>query len=212
MSLVLDIPTMRLTQKKIEEILISIIGEDGLPLLYELQRKDNISEFDLASKTKKDIKVIRKMLYFLYNHNLVSFMRKKDKVKGWYIYYWTILPENIRYIYIKLRKNTLARLQEQLETEKKELFFSCKTRCVRLNFDQGMEFEFHCPECGDLLAQDSSQEKLSQLHKAVQEAEQELAELLRERKKEKRKAIKKEVKIKQKIKRKNKMKKKIVKK
>ena len=60
---------MRLTQKKIEEIIISIIGADGLPLAGQLYDKENVSEFDLANRTKKDIKVVRKMLYFLYNFN-----------------------------------------------------------------------------------------------------------------------------------------------
>src|SRR3989338_453753 len=84
---------MRLTPKKIEEIIVGILGESGIPLIKELMGKDNISEFDLATKTKQDIKVVRRMLYVLHNNNLVGFTRKKDKQKGWYIYYWTLIPE-----------------------------------------------------------------------------------------------------------------------
>ena len=119
---------MRLTQKKIEDILILILGEDGLPLVKQLTGRENVSEFELATKTKKDIKVIRRMLYLLYNNNLVSFTRKKDKIKGWYIYYWTLLPESIKYVYVKKKKETLAQLQQQLEGEQKELFFSCPNK------------------------------------------------------------------------------------
>ena len=165
---------MRLTQKKIEEIVLSIIGPDGLPLLKQLSAKDNISEFDLATKTKKDIKVIRKMLYFLYNHNLVSFTRKKDKIKGWYIYYWTLSPENIKFSYYKQKKEQLDRLQQHLEEEYKELFFSCPDRCVRLNFDQSMDFEFHCPECGKLIVQDSNENKIVELKKHIVQVKEEL--------------------------------------
>ena len=70
---------MRLTQKKIEEILLDIIGGEGLPLVQQLYGKEHVSEFELATKTKKDIKLIRRMLYTLYNHNIISFIRKKDK-------------------------------------------------------------------------------------------------------------------------------------
>ena len=167
---------MRLTQKKIEEIITGIIGSDGLPLLKQLLAKDNISEFDLATKTKKDIKVIRKMLYFLYNHNLVSFTRKKDKIKGWYIYYWTLSPDNIKFSYHKRKKELLERLKHQLEEERKELFFSCPDRCVRLNFDQAMDFEFHCPECGKLIIQDSNENRIIELKKYIGEIETELEE------------------------------------
>ena len=88
---------MRLTPKKIEEIMLSVLGEAGLPLIKELTGRENVSEFELATKTKKDIKIVRKMLYLLYNQNLISFTRKKDKQKGWYIYYWTLLPESIKF-------------------------------------------------------------------------------------------------------------------
>ena len=40
---------------------------------------ENVSEFELGDILKKDIKIVRKMLYLLYNHNLVRFIRKKTK-------------------------------------------------------------------------------------------------------------------------------------
>ena len=158
---------MRLTKTKIEEVITSILGEEGLVLTNELAEKENVSEFDLAKKTKKDIKVIRRMLYMLYNYNLVGFNRKKDKIKGWYIYYWTIIPENIRFIYYKKKKERLERLREKLKEEENELFFFCPQGCSRLNFDQATEYDFHCPECGELLQQDESKTRIPYLKKEI---------------------------------------------
>jgi len=165
---------MRLNQKKIEEVSITILGEEGLPLIRELYGKENVSEFDLANRTKKDIKIIRKQLYLLYNNNVVGFTRKKDKQKGWYIYYWTLLPESIMFLPVKKRKEALVELRVKLEVENKEIFFSCKNNCVRLNFDQAMDFEFHCPECGELVSQVGS-EGPEQIKKRIAEIEEELA-------------------------------------
>ncbi len=193
---------MRLTQKKIEEILLDLLGPEGKPLVQQLYGKENVSEFELANKTKKDIKLIRRMLYTLYNHNVIGFIRKKDKQKGWYIYYWTILPENVKFAYFKKKKEQLLRFREQLEAEKKELFYLCPGKCVRLNFDQAMEFEFHCPECGQLASQDSSEDKKEVLRKKIQELGQELAEekadkkVSKRRAKERKKIVKKKVKVK----------------
>ena len=173
---------MRLTQKKIEEIVVAILGEDGLPLLKQLTGKENVSEFDLATRTKKDIKVIRKQLYLLYNDNLVGFTRKKDKQKGWYVYYWTLLQDSLKFSYIKRRRVLLARLKERLEEETKEVFFVCPDNCVRLNFDQSMDFEFHCPECGQLISQDNTDKKIERIKKKIASVEEEL-EKLREQKK-----------------------------
>ena len=180
---------MRLTRNKVLEILIGIIGKDSANLIEELLKKDNISEFDLAAKTKKDIKVVRRMLYLLYNHNLVSFNRKKDKQKGWYIYYWTLLPESIRFSYFKMKRDLLAGLTVRLEEEEKELFFVCPNNCARLNFDQATVFEFHCPECGELINQDSREEKVAFLKKKMAETEEELNKL-QEQRKVRKKAIK----------------------
>lgn len=167
---------MRFTKKKIEDLLQSVVGIEGMPLINQLAERDNISEFELATKTKKDIKVIRKQLYILYNNNLVSFTRKKDKQKGWYIYYWTILPESIKYLYFKKKREYILQLKGRLETEQKELFFACPTSCVRLTFDQATDFEFHCPECGKLVSQDSSEEKTQKIKGELKALEGELRE------------------------------------
>jgi transcription initiation factor TFIIE subunit alpha len=186
---------MRLTQKKVQDILVSILGEEGMPLIDALSGKENVSEFDLATKIKKDIKIVRRMLYMLYNYNLVAFTRKKDKQKGWYVYYWTLLPDSIRFNYIKRRKELLESLKGQLLTEEKELFFVCPENCVRLTFDQGMDFEFHCPECGELISQDNSEGRIRGIKKTIDQIEKELSSIEQEKKKKAaQKAVKEEVK------------------
>ena len=198
---------MRLTPKKTEEILIGILGEDGTPLIKELMGKENVSEFDLASRTNKDIKIIRKMLYILYNFNLVGFNRKKDKLKGWYIYYWTLLPDNVKYVYLKRKKELLDKLKQRLEDEGKEIFFTCQNKCVRLNFDQAMDIEFHCPECGELLSQEDSQIKQEELQQRIHNIEEELEKARLEKKEKKVKGKERKKVIKEKIKRKSTVKK-----
>ena len=172
---------MRFTRKKIEEVVVGILGEEGLKIVDELSDKENVSEFDLAKKIKEDIKVVRKMLYMLYNHNLVGFTRKKDKQKGWYIYYWTLIPENIKFSYFKKRREQLAHLQQRLEEENKEIFFVCADKCVRLNFDQGMDFEFHCPECGKLISQDENKDEVEKIAAEIKKINTELKKLSEKR-------------------------------
>lgn len=196
---------LRLTRNKIEEIILPLTGEDGSALIKLLYVQPNISEFDLAKKSKKDIKIVRKMLYLMYNYNLVGFTRKKDKEKGWYIYYWTLLGDNVKFMYYKHKRELLVKLKEKLLEEQKELFYVCQKRCVRLNFDQGMDFEFHCPECGELIHQDS-ENKLSEIKKQIAEIEEELGAEKKVIRKVKAKAGKKAVKVKIRTKRKSKKK------
>lgn len=186
---------MRLTHKKIEETMLSILGEEGVPLIKELSNKDNVSEFELADKIKKDIKIVRKMLYLLYNNSMVSFTRKKDKQKGWYIYYWTLQFDNVKFSYFKKKKELLEQLKGKLQEEKSELFFVCSYNCIRLNFDQAMDFEFHCPECGELISQDASNnDRVEKLSKEIINVEAEL-EAMKAQRKEKRKKVKEKKKL-----------------
>ncbi len=172
---------MRLTQKKTEQILIGILGQQGVPLIEELMGKENVSEFDLAIRTKLDIKVVRKLLYILYNHNLVCFNRKKDKQKGWYIYYWTLVPESIKFSYFKSRKSMLERLRGRLEEEEKELFFVSPDKMTRMNFDDAMEYDFRCPDTGDLLMQDDNADLIKQLKIKIKTHEKEMDMLIASR-------------------------------
>ena len=165
---------MRLTPQKVEEVIFRIVREDGLELVALLKGKENVSEFDIATKLKKDIKLVRRMLYFLYNKNLVSFTRKKDKQKGWYIYYWTLEMDAIKFEYIKQKKQTLERLEATLEKEQKEVFYVCSDTCVRLDMNESLDYDFHCPECGNLLEQDENSEKISRLNKRIADLKVEL--------------------------------------
>lgn len=175
--------------------MLSILGEEGVPLIKELSNKDNVSEFELADKIKKDIKIVRKMLYLLYNNSMVSFTRKKDKQKGWYIYYWTLQFDNVKFSYFKKKKELLEQLKGKLQEEKSELFFVCSYNCIRLNFDQAMDFEFHCPECGELISQDASNnDRVEKLSKDIINVEAELEAMTAQRK-EKRKKVKERKKL-----------------
>jgi transcription initiation factor TFIIE subunit alpha len=203
---------VKLTQSKINEVIMDIAGKDGLRLVNELKGKENISEFSLASKLKKDIKVIRNIIYKLGNYNLISSNRKKDKQKGWYIYYWTIIPENIKFIYIKNKKIALVKLKEQLQKEQTEQFYTCPKKCIHLDFDQAIDFEFRCPECGELLSQYHDPKRIIKLQKRINSLEKELKseeekpilkkKIIEETKKEttkKKKAVKRKVKKKAKL-------------
>ena len=126
---------MKLTNKLIEEVVIQVAGEDVVPLVKVLKNKKNVSEFKLAETIKQEVNKTRNMLYRLYDSNLVSFIRKKDKKKGWYIYYWTFDTKRIKYLSNSLKRKRLVKLKERLEREKEGKFYACENKCIRLDFD-----------------------------------------------------------------------------
>jgi len=142
---------MKLSNNLIRDVVTEVAGERAVPIVMVLKDQPNFSEFKVAEALNMEIKEIRKALYKLLEYNLVSFRRKKDKKKGWYIYYWTFNPEVAKYLYSDIRIKKLEKLKERLAREQSNSFYICPNRCVRLDFERASDFEFHCPECGSLM-------------------------------------------------------------
>ena len=87
---------MKLTNTKIYDAVKEVVGEDSVKIIEYLKDKKNISDFKIAEKVDRDIHEVRNILYRLYNFNLVSYYRKKDRQKGWYISYWTFNKKRIK--------------------------------------------------------------------------------------------------------------------
>ncbi|MDP7181799.1 MAG: hypothetical protein QF486_04690 [Candidatus Woesearchaeota archaeon] len=147
----------------LDEVVTEIAGAEVVRLARILKKNKNVSEFRLTSYIKQEINVTRNMLYRLYEVNLVSFTRKKDKKKGWYIYYWTLNDKQLPYLYRDIVAKKIDRLNERLEREKVSQFFLCDDECVRLDFDQATEFDFKCPECNELLSLEDNSAKIADL-------------------------------------------------
>src|SRR3989338_2562467 len=116
---------MKITNTKIFETVKEVVGEDSLKVVEFLKDKKNISDFKIAEKTDTDIHQIRNILYRLYNHNLVTYYRKKDRQKGWYISYWTFNKRRVKDLMGIVKKQKLEKYNERLfEEEKTRTTFS----------------------------------------------------------------------------------------
>ena len=69
----------------------------------------NISEFKIAEELKIDVHLVRNILYRLNNFNLATYIRKKDREKGWYISYWTLNTQRFKEVYDKFQVNRLEK-------------------------------------------------------------------------------------------------------
>ena len=172
---------MKVSSKLVEEIVSEVAGNDVLPLVKALRNKSNVSEFKLADSIRKEINLTRNMLYRLYDRNLVSFIRKKDKKKGWYIYYWTFNQKRIKDLVKDTKKKKLDRLIERLNREKNTQFYVCANKCMRLDFEQSHDFNFKCPECGTLLDLEDNSKLVKELRVDVEKLEKELKSLNKKR-------------------------------
>ncbi|MDP1694893.1 MAG: hypothetical protein Q8L34_05120, partial [Candidatus Woesearchaeota archaeon] len=135
---------MRLSQPLMEELVKEVAGDDVLALLRLILGKSNVSEFKIAEKLNITVNQVRNMLYRLNEHNLVAFTRKKDKEKGWYIYFWTFDTFNARQLIIERKQKKIAELKRMINEENTTGMYVCPSRCIRVNAQQALDLEYKC--------------------------------------------------------------------
>ncbi len=161
----------RVTPNLIREVVTRLVGEDVMPLITYLKGKRNISEFAIAEGIDIEVNEARNMLYRLHGHYLVTYHRKKDKEKGWYISYWTFNPSRVLELQHHIHLDTISKLQERLKKEEQNVngFFLCTNMCARLDFENALELDFKCPECGALMHQQDNTKTIEHLRNRLQE-------------------------------------------
>jgi len=164
-----------LTTTEIDDLVVNFAGEDVLPLVTLLKGKENVSEFVIADRLNVTVNQVRNMLYRLHKSNLVTFTRKKDKKKGWYIYYWTLAMKNIKDALFNQKKRQLVDFQEKLAKENTGKFYVCPVKCARLTMEDAMEADFHCPECGQLMTEQDNKRTIENLDRRIAELSAEIS-------------------------------------
>ncbi len=171
---------IKLTNAVMEDLIVELIGEDVIPLVRLLKNKKNVSEFKLAELMNITVNQTRNMLYRMYNHNLVTFTRKKDKRKGWYIYYWTLDIGNLKTELLAFKRKKLSEFKTRLDKENEGNYLVCPSGCIRMSMESAMENNFTCLECGQVLQEQNNTRTIDNLKTRIAEMEEELRGEIRE--------------------------------
>ena len=153
--------------KSTAEILEEIGGIQTPDLVRYISNKQNVSEFKIADKLHLTVNQVRNILYKLNSYNLVSSIRKKDKKKGWYIYYWSYNNIHANSVINTFRQRRIQRLKKRIEDESSTLFFVCPNKCRRYSYENALENSFKCEECGELLREEQGQKEINNLKKRL---------------------------------------------
>src|SRR3989344_5406939 len=137
----------KISEQYMYELIKAVAGSDVIPLIELLKDKENVSEFKLAEKLKITVNQVRNMLYRLAENNLVSSTRKKDKAKGWYIYYWTFDHRRAILLLRKIKIERLAHLQKSMKTLQETNYFTCRDCKLRYNYEHALDLNFLCSNC-----------------------------------------------------------------
>jgi Transcription factor IIE (TFIIE), alpha subunit len=133
----------------LKEIARELLGEDVIEVLsFLLESKTEMTDESMASKLNIKVNEVRKKLYALAEHGLVSYRRTRDKDTGWYVYYWKANSDQINDILLARKREILNKLKSRLEYESNNEFYICPEDKNKYTFEEAFENEFKCPKCG----------------------------------------------------------------
>ena len=171
--------------KLLKDVVSGIAGKPASDIVDLLYGKRDINEFLIAKKLKLTINQIRNILYKLSNFGLVSFIRKKDKRKGWYIYFWTLNTEKALEFLKKAIQQEMFTLESQLKARENKRFYVCKICRIEVSEEKALENNFACHECGEVYEFNTDKKiinelssKISSLNRNVQSIDIELKLIL----------------------------------
>lgn len=122
--------------------------EDAVKLIGILKGIEETTDDEIATKTGIRLNFVRKILYKLYDHSLVSLKRTRDPKTGWFIFHWRLQPDQLEGFIQSQKRRVLEKLDTRLQYEKNHDFYYCNTPgCKRVSFEDAVELVFKCPTC-----------------------------------------------------------------
>lgn len=151
-------------------------GDEAVTVVKSLKKLSEGTDETIANDSTIRLNTVRKVLYKLYDHGLVSCTRVRDEKTGWFIFYWRLQPDQLDAFIRSRKKRSLDKLKTRLDYERDHTFFVCKTDAdVRVPFEEAMETSFKCAKCGKQLQSLENSEIVSVLESKIQRLEAELS-------------------------------------
>lgn len=156
----------------------SALGEEeAVTLIETLKTSDETTDDEIATKTGIRLNSVRKILYKLYDHSLVSLRRTRDPKTGWFIFHWKLQPDQLEGFILSQKRRVLEKLSVRLDYERNHDFYYCNTAgCKRVPFEEAVELVFHCGTCGKSLSHSDNRKIVEKLTVKVDQLRKELGE------------------------------------
>lgn len=151
--------------------------EEAIEIIYTLKDADETTDDQIASKTGIRLNSVRKILYKLYDHSLVSLRRSRDQNTGWFIFHWKLQPDQLEGYILNQKKHVLEKLDTRLRYEQNHDFYHCGTLgCRRVPFEEAVELIFRCPMCNKPMMHFENGKVIEALSRKVDQLRKELGE------------------------------------
>ena len=155
----------------LKEVVAIVVGKQAEDIIDMLDGNKYINEFLIAKKLDITINQTRNILYKISDHGLISSIRKKDKRKGWYTYFWKIeIFKSLEFLRNLILKR-IEQLNYQIKSRETKEFYVCEQCNIEVNAENALLQEFTCNECGAIYTLKNNTKLLRELKREVEKIE-----------------------------------------
>lgn len=161
-----------------KEFINNISGEHGATLIgIYLNKTKPFSDEEVAEKLKMKVTQVRTVLNSLHYRGITHYTKTKNKDSGWYSYRWTVNEKRIAELLLEKNLEKLEKLEQKIDLESDYMFFSCTKECDKLQFEIAAEYEFKCPDCGEVMNSIDNEEELKKNKEKISNLKSDIAKL-----------------------------------
>jgi len=164
----------------LKEVVVIVVGKQAEDIIDMLDGNKYINEFLIAKKLGITINQTRNILYKISDHGLISSIRKKDKRKGWYTYFWKIEVLKSLEFLVSIINKRREQLKNQIKSRETKEFYICEQCNIEVNAETALLHEFACNECGEVYTLKDNTKMLKELKKEADKLEGRLKLIQRE--------------------------------
>lgn len=157
----------------LKKIVENTAGEQAVKIVELLYEKKDINEFLIAKKLGLTINQTRNLLYKLSNIGILTSIRKKDKRKGWYIYFWTFNVHKSLEVLANGIKNEIQNFQHEMQNKKTRRFYKCSLCGREVNEESALLSNFICTECGEVYGLAENTAVIEEISKKINKLQKE---------------------------------------
>ncbi len=171
----------------LKEVIAYAAGKPAENITEILSVKKYINEFLIAKKIGLTINQTRNILYKLSDSGLVSSIRKKDKKKGWFTYFWKIETLKSLEFLSQILLKQIEQINSQIKSRESKQFYICERCNIELAEEKALLQDFICTECGEVFKIKDNSKFLKELRRNLEKNKNKLSLINKELEKEKEK-------------------------
>jgi len=165
---------LKINDPLVKKFVENKINPEAYKVLTAIKRGK--TDEQIAKATRLKVNTIRNLLNRLHYLGLIQYTKEKAKNSNWYTYTWFLRKERLRELLEEEYKEELQKLEERINFEKNYVFFTCKNKCSKLPFELAFEYDFKCPECGEVMEQVDNEKELKKIERKMKQIKKLLSE------------------------------------